>query len=291
METTGGPNSKSPSAMSGVTISTANAGPRQDINVDLSIPNSGDGQTSGTDAPPISSTARRIVDLRSDTVTRPNTAMRSAMAAAEVDDDVLGSDPTVERLQKHVAQMLGKEAGLFVPSGTMGNLICVLIHCEVSGHCRTCTSEGSHTHIRTQTGTPCSHIHNSRHSRSSLDVWPASFLSIPSSPSTRQRYVCHWRATVPGACHFNPCLTPMLAVPVTAWCPQVRGSEVILGSDSHIHYYEQGGISQLGGVHPRTVPNKSDGTMDLRKIELAIRKEDDHFPITRLICVENTHNR
>lgn len=80
---------------------------------------------------------------------------------------------------------------------------------------------------------------------------------------------------------------------VTDFCfaLQERGSEAILGADSHIHFYEQGGISSLGGVHPRTVPNKPDGTMDLRRVEQAIRKQDDHYPITRLICIENTHNR
>lgn len=67
--------------------------------------------------------AARIVDLRSDTVTRPTPAMREAMAAAEVGDDVFGEDPTVNRLQERVAAMCGKEAALFVPSGSMGNLV------------------------------------------------------------------------------------------------------------------------------------------------------------------------
>lgn len=150
----------------------------------------------------VSNGARRVVDLRSDTVTKPTAAMRVAMANAEVDDDVLGVDPTISALQKQMAKIMGKEGGLFVPSGTMGNLIAVLVHCEV------------------------------------------------------------------------------------------RGSEVILGTDSHISVYEQGGISTLGGVHPRTVPNNSDGTMDLSKLEAAIRYElDDHLPITRLICLENTQAR
>ncbi|KAL3698039.1 hypothetical protein R1sor_012115 [Riccia sorocarpa] len=143
----------------------------------------------------------RIVDLRSDTVTQPTALMRAAMAEALVADDILGSDPTAALLQERTAKMFGKEAGLFVPSGTMGNLIAVLVHCEV------------------------------------------------------------------------------------------RGSEVILGSESHIHYYEQGGISTLGGVYSHVVPNESDGTMDLRKVETAIRPDDDHFASTRLICIENTHNR
>jgi len=150
----------------------------------------------------ISEEARRIVDFRSDTVTKPTAAMRVAMANAEVDDDILGADPTMSQLQEQMAKIMGKEAGLFVPSGTMGNLIAVLVHCEV------------------------------------------------------------------------------------------RGSEVILGTESHISVYEQGGISTLGGVHPRTVPNNSDGTMDLSKLEAAIRYElDDHLPITRLICLENTQAR
>jgi len=68
------------------------------------------------------------IDLRSDTVTRPTAEMRSAMASAEVGDDVYGEDPTVERLQERAAALLGREAGLFVPSGTMGNQIAVKLH-------------------------------------------------------------------------------------------------------------------------------------------------------------------
>ncbi|KAH7447335.1 hypothetical protein KP509_01G101900 [Ceratopteris richardii] len=142
---------------------------------------------------------KRIVDLRSDTVTKPTPEMRQAMANALVDDDVLGVDPTVDQLQKEMAQICGKDAGLFVASGTMGNLISVLVHCEV------------------------------------------------------------------------------------------RGSEVIIGSESHIHHYEQGGISTLGHVYSNIVPNESDGTLDLRKVEDAIRPDDVHYPTTRLICIENTH--
>jgi threonine aldolase len=71
----------------------------------------------------------RKIDLRSDTVTLPTEKMRQAMAEAELGDDVYGEDPTVNRLQVMAAERLGKEAGLFVPSGTMGNLIAVLVHC------------------------------------------------------------------------------------------------------------------------------------------------------------------
>lgn len=143
----------------------------------------------------------RMVDLRSDTVTKPCEEMRAAMAAAEVDDDVLGNDPTTFRLETEVAEIMGKEAAIFVPSGTMGNLISVLVHCDV------------------------------------------------------------------------------------------RGSEVILGDNSHIHIYENGGISTIGGVHPRTVKNNSDGTMDIDLIEAAIRDPTGElvYPTTRLICLENTH--
>jgi len=70
------------------------------------------------------------IDLRSDTVTRPSAAMRAAMAAAEVGDDVYGEDPSVNRLEALAAQMLGKEAALFVASGTQGNLLGVMSHCE-----------------------------------------------------------------------------------------------------------------------------------------------------------------
>lgn len=143
----------------------------------------------------------RTVDLRSDTVTKPSETMRAAMATAEVEDEVLGLDPTTHLLESEIAKITGKEAALFVPSGTMGNLISIMVHCEV------------------------------------------------------------------------------------------RGSEVILGHDSHIHIYENGGISTIGGVHPRTVQNNADGTMDLRQIEAAIRQPADavYYPTTRLICLENTH--
>jgi threonine aldolase len=69
-----------------------------------------------------------MIDLRSDTVTKPTPEMRRAMAAAEVGDDVLGDDPTVIALEERAAELLGKEAGLFVPSGTMGNLVAQLAH-------------------------------------------------------------------------------------------------------------------------------------------------------------------
>jgi len=140
------------------------------------------------------------VDLRSDTVTQPTPAMRRAMAAAEVGDDVLREDPTVRRLEELAAERLGKPAALFVPSGTMANLASLLTHCP-------------------------------------------------------------------------------------------RGAEVILGDQAHIFYYEQGGAAALGGIHPRTLPNRPDGTLDLGEIEAAVRPDDVHFPRTCLIALENTHNR
>jgi threonine aldolase len=141
-----------------------------------------------------------FIDLRSDTVTSPTPAMREAMYAADVGDDVYGEDPTVNRLQELAAEKTGKEAGLFVPSGTMGNLAAVLAHCG-------------------------------------------------------------------------------------------RGDEVILGDLAHTFLFEAGGISALGGVHSHQVPNQPDGTLALDDIRAAIRPEDVHFPVTRLICLENTHNR
>jgi len=84
----------------------------------------------------------KIIDLRSDTVTKPSAAMRKAMAEAEVGDDVYLEDPTVNRLQARAAEIFGKEAGLFVPSGSMGNLTCIMaqaargqeVICEAAGH-------------------------------------------------------------------------------------------------------------------------------------------------------------
>ena len=72
----------------------------------------------------------RVVDLRSDTVTHPSLEMRRAMAEAEVGDDVYGEDPTLNRLEAMAADMLGKEAAVFVASGTMGNLVSVLSHAQ-----------------------------------------------------------------------------------------------------------------------------------------------------------------
>src|SRR2546429_893598 len=84
----------------------------------------------------------QVIDLRSDTVTRPSLAMRQAMAEAEVGDDVYLEDPTINKLQERAAEIFGREAGLFVPSGSMGNLTCILaqarqgeeVICEESGH-------------------------------------------------------------------------------------------------------------------------------------------------------------
>lgn len=140
------------------------------------------------------------IDLRSDTVTQPTEAMRIAMAKADVGDDVYGEDPTVNKLQELAAGMLGKEAGLFVPSGTMGNLIAILAHCG-------------------------------------------------------------------------------------------RGDEVILGNMAHTFLYEAGGVSALGGVHSCQLPNQPDGTIRFEDIQAAIRPDDAHHPISRLIALENTHNR
>lgn len=86
--------------------------------------------------------AEKQIDLRSDTVTRPSARMREAMANAEVGDDVYGEDPTVNLLEQHAAELLGKEAALFVPTGTMGNTIAVKLHtrhgeevlCDVRAH-------------------------------------------------------------------------------------------------------------------------------------------------------------
>jgi len=140
------------------------------------------------------------IDLRSDTVSLPTPEMMQAMANAPLGDDVFGDDPTVNRLQEMAAERLGKEAALFMPSGTMANLTAVLTHCR-------------------------------------------------------------------------------------------RGDEVILGNKSHTFLYEAGGISALGGVHSCQVPNQPDGTMLIEDIVNAIRGDNIHFPRTRLICLENTHNR
>lgn len=141
-----------------------------------------------------------LFDLRSDTVTKPTDEMREAMSTAIVGDDVYGEDPTVNSLQEMAAEKMGKEAGLFVASGTMGNLIAILAHCG-------------------------------------------------------------------------------------------RGDEVIVGNKAHTFLYEAGGASSLGGVHSCQLSNQPDGSIRLEDIEAAIRPDDPHEPVSRLICLENSHNR
>lgn len=141
-----------------------------------------------------------FIDLRSDTVTQPTQEMRDAMAKAVVGDDVFMEDPTINRLQEMAAARMGKEMGLFVPSGTMGNLLGVLAHCG-------------------------------------------------------------------------------------------RGDEAIVGNLGHTFLFEAGGISALGGVHPYVLPNQPDGTLKLDDVRAAIRQDDVHAPTSRLVVIENTHNR
>ncbi|ETV85491.1 hypothetical protein, variant 3 [Aphanomyces astaci] len=142
---------------------------------------------------------RNVVNMISDTVTQPCARMRQAMATAVVGDDVHGTDPTVRELQRTAADLLGKPAALFVPSGTMGNLIAVGVHCN-------------------------------------------------------------------------------------------RGDEVILGNKSHVFKYEGGGVSAFLGASMHTVPNQPNGELRLDDVEAAIRDDDPHYPKTKLVIVENTHN-
>lgn len=126
--------------------------------------------------------------------------MRRAIADAELGDDVFAEDPSVNRLQEMAAAMMGKEAGLLVSSGTQGNLIAMLSHCQ-------------------------------------------------------------------------------------------RGDEVICGDQAHTLLYEAGGAWAVGGFGLRTVRNDSRGRLDAGELRATIRPDDEHFPRTGLICLENTHNR
>ncbi|MCS6977079.1 MAG: aminotransferase class I/II-fold pyridoxal phosphate-dependent enzyme [Gemmatales bacterium] len=139
------------------------------------------------------------IDLRSDTVTKPTPGMRAAMAAAEVGDDVFFDDPTVNRLQERVAELLGKEAALFVPSGTMSNQIC----------------------LRAQT---------------------------------------------------QP------------------GDEIICEAGCHLYNYEAGGPAVLSGLMCRTVQGEH-GILDVSQLVGLIRPDNEHQVRTRMVCLENTHNR
>lgn len=139
----------------------------------------------------------KVIDLRSDTVTRPCEAMRKVMAEAVVGDDVYREDPTVNRLQAMTAEMFGKEAGLFVPSGTMSNLVALLSHCG-------------------------------------------------------------------------------------------RGDEYIAGQQAHIYRWEGGGGAIFGGIQPQPIEFEEDGTLDLQKVSRAVKPDDYHHAVTRLLCLENT---
>ena len=140
------------------------------------------------------------IDLRSDTVTRPTPGMRRAMAEAEVGDDVFGDDPTVKRLEARTAELLGKEAALFVPSGTMANQIGIGVHTQ-------------------------------------------------------------------------------------------PGDELLCAATSHVYVWEAGGIARLSGVTARTFAGDG-GLLSLDDLRDAIRPaEDVHYVRTRLVCLENTHNR
>lgn len=138
-----------------------------------------------------------MIDLRSDTVTRPSADMRQAMASAPVGDDVWGDDPTVNRLQEMAADMLGKEAALYVASGVQSNLAALLSHCQ-------------------------------------------------------------------------------------------RGDEYLVGQDAHTYKYEGGGAAVLGSIQPQPLPMAPDGTIAVELIRNAIKPDDIHFAITRLLCLENT---
>ena len=140
-----------------------------------------------------------MIDLRSDTVTQPTEDMRKAMMAAPVGDDVLGDDPTVSALEAYVAELLGKEAAVYMPSGTMTNQVALRSHTQ-------------------------------------------------------------------------------------------PGDEIILESEAHIYYYEGGGPAALSGLSCRLLPGEG-GVFSATAIEQALRPQDPHFPQTRLVCVENTHNR
>ncbi|MCH8923753.1 MAG: threonine aldolase family protein, partial [Planctomycetes bacterium] len=141
----------------------------------------------------------RPIDLRSDTLTKPTAEMRRAMAEAEVGDDVFDEDPTIHRLQKTVAEMLGKEAALYVPSGSMSNQIGVRVHCQ-------------------------------------------------------------------------------------------PGDEFICEAGCHIYNYEQGAFAQISGLVARTVEG-SGGVLRLDQLQGLIRPQNEHLVRTRLVCLENTHNR
>ena len=139
-----------------------------------------------------------MIDLRSDTVTRPTEGMRRAMLEAPVGDDVFGEDPTVNRLEEYVADLLGKEAALYAPSGTMTNQIGVQVNTN-------------------------------------------------------------------------------------------RGEEVLLHEGSHIFVYEAGAPAMLSGVQLRILPGEN-GILSPETVRAAVRPEDVHFPRSRLLCLENTHN-
>ncbi len=138
-------------------------------------------------------TATRSVDLRSDTVTKPTPAMREAMARAEVGDDVLGDDPTAKRLEAAAAARLGKEAAVYVPSGTMANLVSMLTHCQRGDE----AIVGSQAHILLTEGAGSSalggiqmrSVRNDAHGRFDLDEL-RSLVRRPDPYQPRTAVIC-----------------------------------------------------------------------------------------------------
>ena len=130
------------------------------------------------------------IDFRSDTITHPTPAMRAAMAAAVVGDDVFGDDPTVIRLEEMAAARVGKEAGLFVASGTMGNLVSLLAQCGRGDE--VIVGDQAHTYINEQGGMAAlGGIHPPRRatSRTARSIWMKSRRrsAIPATRTTRVR--------------------------------------------------------------------------------------------------------
>ena len=145
-----------------------------------------------------------MIDLRSDTVTKPTPAMRHAMAEAEVGDDVYGEDPTVNRLERRAAEIAGKEAALFVPTGTMGNTIAVKLHTE-HGQEVICRFPRPRARLRTFHGRLVLRLRHPRHPHRRRHSFAGTRSAASSSPSIlTPRPPAWWRSRTPTICAAAP---------------------------------------------------------------------------------------
>ncbi len=256
----------------------------------------------------------KTIDLRSDTVTRPTPAMREAMASAELGDDVYGEDPTVNRLEAAAAARVGKEAAVFVPSGTMANQIAIRLHTH---HAEVVlASQGAHV-LRYEGGAasalagvqiatigeaglfdadavraayvPASNVHlapttllvaEDTHNVAGGRVFPLDLLHGAVEAAAAARVGKEAAVFVPSGTMANQIAINVHTTP---------GTEVLCVDWAHVRNYEVGAASALSGVAFRNIPTTC-GVMTVDQIRGALVEAGYHLPAVSLLVWENTHN-